>query len=97
MPRHYSGGTGCNTLRFTVLAHTLPGLERSKTMNRYTYYRVIQGNYGYGWCDEDHHETNSTYCFLNRDARSAFKENLRLYRENGGGMYRVIKRREIRA
>ena len=61
-------------------------------MNKYTYYRVIQGNYGYGWDDEDFHESDSTY--FPHDW-NAFKENLRLYRENGGGSYRVINRREL--
>jgi len=59
---------------------------------RYTYYRVIQGNYGYGWDDEDYHECGSD--FHPRDYK-AFKENLKAYRENGGGTYRVIKRREL--
>jgi hypothetical protein len=61
---------------------------------KYTYYKVIQGNYGYGWDDEDFHETDSTGYMPQAD-RDAFKENLRLYHENGGGTYRVIRRREL--
>lgn len=63
--------------------------------NKYTYYKVIQGNYGYGWDDEDYHETNSNYLFKNKDARLYFQENLKAYRENGGGAYRVVKRKEL--
>jgi hypothetical protein len=59
---------------------------------KYTYYRVIQGNYGHGWNDEDFHECGGD--FHTRDYK-AFKDNLRAYRENGGGIYRVIKRREL--
>ena len=43
---------------------------------------IIQGNYGYGWDDEN---TELTY----RDARRSIKE----YRENGSGNYRLVKRR----
>ena len=61
-------------------------------MNKYTYYKVIQGNYGYGWNDEDFHETDSTYWPKNIDL---YKANLTAYRLNGGGCYRVINRREL--
>ncbi len=43
---------------------------------------VIQGNYGYGWDDEN---TELTW----PDAKRSIRE----YRENGGGSYRVVKRR----
>ena len=62
-------------------------------MNKYTYYHVIQEYYaGSGWCDVDFHETNSTYFAKDR---KAFKENLRLYRENSQAAIRVINRKEI--
>ena len=43
---------------------------------------IIQGNYGYGWDDENTEETLT-------DA----KRSLREYRENGPGSYRLIRRR----
>lgn len=63
-------------------------------MNKYTYYKVIQGNYGYGWDDEDFHACDSTGFIKDSQARQLCKDNLKAYRENGGGVYRVIKRRE---
>ena len=42
----------------------------------------IQGNYGYGW-DVECTEDNS------KDAR----QRLREYRDNGTGLYRIVKRR----
>lgn len=65
-----------------------------KRENKYTYYKVIQGNYGTGWNDEDFHECDSTG-YMPQEARALLRENLRLYRENGGGIYRVIFRREL--
>lgn len=32
-------------------------------MNKYTYYKVIQENHGFGWDDSDFHETDSSFCF----------------------------------
>lgn len=60
--------------------------------NKYTYYKVIQGNYGYGWDDEDFHECDSSYRPLDRNL---LHTNLKAYQENGGGCYRVVKRREL--
>jgi hypothetical protein len=54
--------------------------------NKYIYLHVLQGNYGYGHGWED-------LC-----ASESFKEvrqNLREYRENEGGRYRLIERREL--
>lgn len=65
-------------------------------MNKYIYYKVIQGNYGYGWKDEDFHECDSTGFIRDNADKAAFKYNLKAYRENGGGVYRVITRKEIR-
>lgn len=52
-------------------------------MNKYTYLYVLQGNYGHGWEDL----TAST-------KRREVSDNLKEYRENEGGMYRIIQRRE---
>lgn len=59
---------------------------------KYIYYKVIQGDYGYGWADEDYHETDSQY---RAKDHKLLRANLQAYRENGGGSYRVIKRREL--
>ena len=63
-------------------------------MNKYTYYRVIQTNHGYGWDDADFHETNSQYVLY---SRKAFLVNLQAYRDNAGGAVRVINRKELNA
>lgn len=62
---------------------------------KYIYYKIIQGNYGCGWNDKDAHETLSNFTFAESTGYFRFKENLKAYRENGGGVYRVIKRREL--
>jgi hypothetical protein len=53
--------------------------------NKYLYLYVVQGNYGYGhgWEDEAASESR-------KEART----DLRAYRENGPGVYRMVKRRE---
>lgn len=62
---------------------------------KYTYYKIIQGNYGHGWNDEGFHECDSTGFISTKEGRDALKDNLKAYRENGGGSYRVIKRKEL--
>ncbi len=52
--------------------------------NKYTYLHVLQGNYGFGWED--------------LTASESFREvyqNKKEYRENEGGIYRIIQRREL--
>lgn len=61
-------------------------------MNKYTYYKVIQTNSGYGWDDDDFHETTSDY--LTKD-RKVYKENLKAYHDNFEGAIRTINRREV--
>lgn len=54
-------------------------MYKRKTIDRWD----IMANYGYGWeveCSE----------YTYKDA----KMNLKLYRENGGGVYKLVKRRE---
>lgn len=53
-------------------------MRTRKTRDEY----VIQGNYGYGWEDENCEDTRE-------DARRSLRE----YRENGLGAYRLIVRR----
>ena len=62
---------------------------------KYAYYKVIQGNYGWGWNDEDFHLTDSLGRFRSGVDQQRFKDNLKAYRDNGGGVYRVIKRKEL--
>lgn len=52
--------------------------------NKYTYLYVLQGNYGYGWDDLT---ASESFLEIRSDKKS--------YRENGGGNYRIIKRREL--
>jgi len=42
----------------------------------------IHGNYGYGWHEE-----------CAEDTRREARKRLREYRENGGGSYKLVKRR----
>lgn len=66
------------------------------TKNKYTYYKVIQQNWGYGWDDVDFYECNSAYWINDKETRLSFKENLRLYRtEPGQPVCRVINRKEL--
>jgi hypothetical protein len=65
--------------------------------NKYTYYKVIQQNWGYGWDDVDFYEVNSQNFFNTKEERQAYKENLRLYRENQPVPTRVIFRKELNA
>lgn len=60
----------------------------AKKQNKFTYYKVIQENWGSGWDDVDFEETNTA------EARKLFKENLKAYRENSQAPIRVINRRE---
>ena len=61
--------------------------------NKYIYYKVIQTNHGFGWDDDDFHETDSRYWPKDRPA---YLENKKLYRQNIQGSMRVINRRELR-
>lgn len=59
----------------------------AKKQNKYEYMFVLQGNYGYGDGWEDLTASDSL-----REMRAERK----LYRENEGGNYRIIQRRELR-
>lgn len=53
-------------------------------INKYCYLIILQGNYGRGWedlCAATNHKE------IHEDAKA--------YRENEGGCYRVIRRREL--
>lgn len=62
---------------------------------KYSYCKVIQGNYGYGWDDESFYETNSSYTFRTNPERAFFRDDLRRYKENSPGSIRVVNRREL--
>lgn len=53
-------------------------------VNKYLYLNVLQGHYSYGWEDLT---TSESYAEV--------KQNLKDYRINEGGQYRIIKRREL--
>ena len=64
-------------------------------MKKFDYYLTMQGNYGYGWDDEISEPCDSTGRIKDDSARALFRENVKLYRANGGGIYRIIQRREL--
>lgn len=59
--------------------------------NKYTYYAVIQQDYGHGFEDVDHHETNSAGKAKNYEA---LKDNTAAYLANSPYPTRVVSRRE---
>ena len=54
--------------------------------NKYSYVKVIQGNFGYGWED---------VCEYDKQEFSAVKRDLKEYRLSNTGAYRVIDRRVL--
>ena len=52
--------------------------------NKYSYVKVIQGNFGYGWED---------VCEYNKQEFATVKNDLKEYRLSNTGSYRVIDRR----
>lgn len=62
--------------------------------NKYSYFKVIQGNYGYGWEDLVSYRTNSQGLFLTEKSRKEFKKDLKDYKENEkNARFRVILRK----
>lgn len=53
-------------------------------VNKYSYVKVIQGNFGYGWEDVSEYDKQDF---------SLVKNDLREYRLSNTGSYRVIDRR----
>lgn len=61
---------------------------------KYMYLYVLQGNYGQGWedlCAEDKHSGKDQH----GSPRQRIRADLKAYRENEGGSYRIINRREL--
>ena len=54
-------------------------------VNKYLYLYVLQGNYGYGYGFED---------LCSSESWREIRDNLKDYRINEGGRYRIIERRE---
>ena len=54
--------------------------------NKYSYVKVIQGNFGYGWED---------VCEYDKQDYSLVKNDLKEYRLSNTGAYRVIGRRVL--
>lgn len=54
-------------------------------MRKYDYLWVLQGRYAHGWED-----------LTTSESRKAMVEDRNAYRENEGGTYRIIQRRELR-
>lgn len=52
--------------------------------NKYTYLWVLQGSYGHGWED-----------LTASEKWLEVRQNLKEYRENEGGAYRIVHRREL--
>lgn len=52
--------------------------------NKYCYLFVLQGYYGHGWED-----------LTASESRKEMRDDLKAYRENEGGTYRIIQRREL--
>ncbi len=59
---------------------------KTKNANKYQFLHVLQSNYGYGHGWED---------LCASESYREIYQNLREYRENEGGIYRIIGRREL--
>jgi hypothetical protein len=59
---------------------------KTKNANKYQFLHVLQSNYGYGHGWED---------LCASESYREIRQNLREYRENEGGRYRLIERREL--
>lgn len=68
-----------------------------KRKNKYNYYVVLQGNYGYGWEDLTFYESDSTGWIPDKELRMELKADKKAYRENEPGYaHRTIFRKEKR-
>ena len=53
-------------------------MYQRKTIDEYE----LQGHYGFGW-----------ECLTTEETRKAAREQLKCYRDNEGGIYRIVKKR----
>ena len=58
------------------------------TANKYTYYKVLQSNSGYGWDDEVFYDKS------NKEQMKELREDIKAYRAENIQI-RVIERREL--
>ena len=58
------------------------------TANKYTYYKVLQSNSGYGWDDEGFYDKS------NKEQLKELREDIKAYRSENIQI-RVIERREL--
>ncbi len=71
---------------------------------KYDYLLILQGDYGQGWEDltaEDKHGPAGSVvgddgAFSYSSPYKRIRQTLREYRENEGGTYRIIERRELK-
>ena len=56
---------------------------------KYTYWSILQGNYGYGWDDLIWYDRSKP------EQIAEIKYDLKSYRKNQPGAYRIIRRREL--
>lgn len=62
---------------------------------KYRYLYVLQGDYGYGWEDLSAEDKNDWPDVLNGPGPMArIRQTRKEYRENEGGTYRIVERRE---
>jgi len=64
-------------------------------INKWTYHKTIQENWGYGWDSVDFYESDSTGFIKDREERQRFKDNLKAYRENSAAPVRVVTTKEL--
>ena len=62
--------------------------DMKTTANKYTYYKVLQSNSGYGWDDEVFYDKS------NKEQLKELKEDRKAYKAEGI-ITRVIERREL--
>ena len=60
-------------------------------MTKYIYYKVLQGNYGYGYDDLCSYDTSDA------EQMKELRDDIKAYRENEGIPLRVIRRRVLRS
>ena len=79
-----------------MVAKKKTSTKKTVKRNKYRYYQVFQGNYGYGWDDLIYLETNSNGLALSEKENAAFKKDRKLYRQNEKGVrFRTIFRKEL--
>jgi hypothetical protein len=71
-------------------------VPRGKRPNKYVYLHVLQGHYGYATEGTGEMVSQGWEDLCASESFAEVRANLRDYRENEGGRYRLIQRREPR-